>query len=290
MTKRILLFLAILTALTCKVSSVYAQCDSPATFNTLPGPNGTTAVINWTAVTNANSYDYGIAVFPAIPPAPSLTNTTTPVILANGLTPGTTYNVCVRSVCSSGMSGFSCDTFTTPVPPPTCSDPAFVFANAFGGNSGIAGWAPVNGATAYEYAIQESPSGPPTGGLITTVPGVQLSGLKSSTTYDFCVRAICGVLQSNWVCDTLSTPPPVGINDVDAPGINIFPNPATDVVNIELASDAMLTLCDIRGVQIYYAPAGKGNTAVNLSGYNPGVYILKLKTGEYSRSYRILKQ
>jgi hypothetical protein len=288
MPKQIILFVAIFT-LAGNIEPAYAQCDSPATFNILAGPNGTTAVISWTTVTNANSYDYGIAIYPATPPLTSLTNTTTPVILANSLTPGTKYNVCVRSVCSSGISGLSCDTFTTPNPPPTCSDPAFVFANATNSNSGLAGWAPVNGATGYEYAIQESPSGPPASGAITTVPGVMLSGLKSSTTYDFCVRAICGPLTSNWVCDTLNTPPGVNVKDVNVFGAKIFPNPVTDLLQVELPADAAIDLTDIRGVTMHRAQLSKGKATIDLSRYAPGIYILKLRTTEHSYSYKIQK-
>jgi len=73
----------------------------------------------------------------------------------------------------------------------------------------------------------------------------------------------------------------LGIEDIKAPKVNIYPNPVTDVVNIE---------CDIQGTIIIYDMAGRQvltkefdkKTAVSTAHLSQGVYSVKLISKDLS--------
>lgn len=70
--------------------------------------------VNWTASPDAISYEYHIDTSPATPTGG--TSVTYTSVLFQNIDPGTTYYVCVRSVCngSIGYSQWVCDTMNTP--------------------------------------------------------------------------------------------------------------------------------------------------------------------------------
>ena len=77
--------------------------------------------------------------------------------------------------------------------------------------------------------------------------------------------------------------------------IDIYPNPANDVINITLhqpVDDGVLTICNVLGQQVYQNKiAGATNSTVNIDigALSQGVYILKMETGGQSLVKRIVK-
>jgi pimeloyl-ACP methyl ester carboxylesterase len=75
-------------------------------------------------------------------------------------------------------------------------------------------------------------------------------------------------------------PPVLGINSmVNNASVNVYPNPAKDILNIEAYfSDQTLSaaMYDIDGRQILQAPLNNGLNAISLNNISPGVYILKV--------------
>ena len=67
--------------------------------------------------------------------------------------------------------------------------------------------------------------------------------------------------------------------------IQVYPNPATDQLNIFSTQAAIedISIVDITGQQVIHQNTQVSNTAINISGLSAGVYIVKLKTatGEY---------
>ncbi len=74
--------------------------------------SATGAIVWWGATTGATSYEYYVAPHPSSPPA-TVSTTSNNVVIVNGLTPNTTYDVCVRGKCGSYYSAWKCDTLHT---------------------------------------------------------------------------------------------------------------------------------------------------------------------------------
>jgi len=69
----------------------------------------------------------------------------------------------------------------------------------------------------------------------------------------------------------------VGVEDMEKENITVYPNPATNVVNVKLAGDkeAKVQLFNLVGQQVYFGTAT--NTAsINVSNMKAGVYMLKV--------------
>ena len=82
-----------------------------------------------------------------------------------------------------------------------------------------------------------------------------------------------------------------GINDLSAGYINVYPNPASDILHIE--SDKSLQqfiITDMTGKQVLQAKEMHGN-AINISSLSQGIYTLQMTNTEGSSStFRICKQ
>ncbi len=74
--------------------------------------SATGAVVWWGATTGATAYEYYVAPHPSTPPA-MVSTTSNNVVIINGLTANTTYDVCVRGKCGSYYSAWKCDTLHT---------------------------------------------------------------------------------------------------------------------------------------------------------------------------------
>jgi hypothetical protein len=74
------------------------------------------------------------------------------------------------------------------------------------------------------------------------------------------------------------------IGQYEMPGISIYPNPTEGLLNINVSNDfpgtADFILFDLTGKVIAGWNLSNGNNQVDLSGYQKGVYIIQIKTGE----------
>ena len=112
----------------------------------------------------------------------------------DGLDPLTTYDAYVRSNCGSdGFSNYNSVTFTTIEPVNPCNTPLGLFIINVTSTSVEFGWDP-NGETA--FVVEWGPSGFPLGTgteVATSDTFVTIDGLDPATTYEFYVRANCGL-------------------------------------------------------------------------------------------------
>ncbi|MGI9191860.1 MAG: GEVED domain-containing protein, partial [Chitinophagaceae bacterium] len=113
-------------------------------------------------------------------------------------TPGSTI-----TPCGSQTYGETEDYIITIAAPPACPDPGLLSVVSTTYNSANLSWV-LNCATATEWDVQYGPSGFTIGNgtilsNIATINSTTISGLNSTTAYDFYVRANCGVGGvSNW--------------------------------------------------------------------------------------------
>lgn len=99
--------------------------------------------------------------------------------------------------------------------PVTCNVPSVVIGNATTSSVDFS-WAPVSGATGYEWAVTQSPT-PPASGAFTTATTMSVSGLTPDQRYYIHIKTFCGVFFSGWATTSFSTV----INDVPCNAINL---------------------------------------------------------------------
>ncbi len=64
-------------------------------------------------------------------------------------------------------------------------------------------------------------------------------------------------------------------NDISAPQVSLFPNPADHILNIENAGDAIVELFNMQGKLMATTELDKNKTNLDISGLQQGVYLLK---------------
>ena len=75
----------------------------------------------------------------------------------------------------------------------------------------------------------------------------------------------------------------VGFEDYSETSISIFPNPACEVLNIQLAgnnTDALLSIFDAQGMRKATRQIQQKNTAIPIDDLIPGVYMIRLEYGQ----------
>jgi serine protease len=82
----------------------------------------------------------------------------------------------------------------------------------------------------------------------------------------------------------------VGLNPVPAPEVLIYPNPANDMLNVQLSLDGVLaSLIDSRG-RVVQTQMINGNGTMDISSLDAGVYLMTLKGDGIQHQQRIIKQ
>ncbi len=174
-----------------------AQCDAPVNLQTSFGSNVST--FTWDIVSGATSYRLQIK-------SPNATNWGT---LANGLNTNAyihtglfqsaTFNWRVISFCSPTDSAFSADqTYTVP-----CEAPTSPVASNITGTTATVSWtsAPSIPQLTPVYTVSYRVLGNTGAWTLatssTTATTIDLSGLLSNTTYEWCVNKLCSYFNSN---------------------------------------------------------------------------------------------
>ena len=70
--------------------------------------------------------------------------------------------------------------------------------------------------------------------------------------------------------------------------VRVYPNPAKDILYIDLPTDALVFVFDMQGRLQYESKLSSGTSTINLSGLNQGTYILKLQFEDQVITKRIL--
>ena len=111
----------------------------------------------------------------------------------------------------------------------------------------------------------------------------------STTTYDVDVT-VAGCTESASVTVTVSG---VGLEELEAAGIRIFPNPTSDLINISLNSvDAAseVQLIDLTGKLVLKetAPANTEKIVIPVESLTKGIYLLKIQHGAFTGITRVV--
>jgi hypothetical protein len=224
--------LASLTASTGYTWQVMANCSgysTTATFTTSAltcnAPTGLTsssitstgATLTWTAVSNAVNYVVQYKTSTATTWTTAATVTTNTYNLT-GLVGGTAYNWQVKASCSTGYTSAN---FTTAVnTPSSCAAPAGMNTTNVSYTSVTLVWNSVPGASTYTIQYKRSSSSTWITAATVSTTNYNLSGLSTSTAYNWRVKTNCSNYTSNVNFTTLSpdctTPTNLTTNSVTA--------------------------------------------------------------------------
>ncbi len=274
------------TSNTCTATGSYSVSDiaiQKPTGLTVTPLTQCTATLNWAAVGTAGSYEVrykptGGAYSPIINVGNVLTYTFT------GLSASTSYEFNVRAKCptTTEKSAWAKKTTSTVA----CSAPSSSSVTGITASSATINW--VDACSVNNYTLQYRKVGAvawiTNTGITTT--SKTLTGLLANTSYQYRLRTNCGATLSAYTAISTFTTNPLRTENnvvVDASILNIYPNPATDIVNVNIEGYTMmnLTITNMMG-QIVYAENnisvdGLKNLEIDVNNFESGIYLVNLE-------------
>ncbi|RDI16096.1 T9SS type A sorting domain-containing protein [Flavobacterium sp. AG291] len=82
-----------------------------------------------------------------------------------------------------------------------------------------------------------------------------------------------------------------GINDLNKTTFGIFPNPSVDgnvTINNNLEANGTVNVFTLTGANVFSSILNQGTQNLNLSGLSAGMYIVKVESGNYSESKKLI--
>jgi hypothetical protein len=301
------------------------SCNAP-TGLTSSAITATGATVAWTAASGALSYDVDYKPNSSSTWTNAVTGTTSTSVNITGLTSATLYDWRVRTNCSSGSSTYATAQFTTS----TITSCASTLDNSTNGTISGAATIPfntnVNGLISPSGDIDNYKFVITTSGTITitlsTLPGdydlkllnssgsqlaiSQAGGTTSESinrtmsagTYYAQVYGFSGA-NSATTCYTLKVQLGTATrgDDLitsDVQKVDVFPNPANTVVNVNLTGftgKSDVSLLDVNGRLILHREVSSVNSQFDIGALPAGIYMMRIKNGgKEVKMTKIIKQ
>lgn len=157
-------------------------------------------------------------------------------------------------------------------------------------NAAITGWAQNgprfkrnNSGVAYPYTIPN----------LISITGSSSGANLYFYFYDWQVKAKEYVCTSDPVGVTVHiTIDNTGVQTIEEGVVKIYPNPTSDVINVQTSLYDNMTLCiyDATGRLIENRRITSANTTIDIAGFASGIYQMKLRQGSKERNYKIVKK
>ena len=120
------------------------------------------------------------------------------------------------------------------------------------------------------------------GGTILTAD--QLNDMVGEGSFELCMTVYLfgettdDNAANNTACVTINRGT-TGINEVAEGQVNVYPNPATTVINIDNAEGAQVSVFDINGRMISNIESASANQTIDASNFAKGMYIVRIANG-----------
>ena len=62
-------------------------------------------------------------------------------------------------------------------------------------------------------------------------------------------------------------------------GLEVYPNPSTGIVHVELKTKSQIEVMDMAGRKLYTKDHNSGKATLDLSGFGKGTYVVKINDG-----------
>jgi hypothetical protein len=261
-------------------------------------PSGLTVVdvfsisadLAWESQTGAFGYEYVLSQSNTLPTGggiPISENT----LEITALTPSTTYYVHIRTNCgNNNFSSWATISFTTTeISVPPCNAPSGITTD-IRAISAVVSWHTQTGIAGYSYIVSPSPAAPTGAGSPIGSSGIlELDGLSPTTTYYVHLRTNCANGNSSiWVTISFTTASNLGLEETQKPVFSAYPNPATQLVNIQSPlQEGTITLVNLNGQPLRTIDL-KTASAMELSGIASGLYLLRYEVNGTTASVRLI--
>jgi hypothetical protein len=252
-------------------------------------PASTTANITWNAILGSTTYQVAYKKLTAS--AWSTITTIGSSINLTGLSASTAYLVKIRNnnaQCNTMNSYGGLSSFTTLGLP--CAYPSALTASFLVGNKIKFDWNLISGVNQYNLQYKLSGASSWTSVILTSNTPTYTTPVLPSGTYDYRIRNRClstNVFSAYGNVGSISFKKKETVL-VEDEVINIFPNPTSDVLNIEitsaLASNVHVKLYDLTGRIINQAQAklnvGINPLAISMAQFPKGYYLIQVVSDE----------
>ena len=172
-----------------------ATCNAPTGLAS-SAITASSATVSWTAVSGAVNYTVEYKLNAASTYTVAAASTTATSVNITGLAASSLYDWRVRTNCSTGSSAYTNAQFTTTAVA-TCNAPTALTSSAITTSGATVGWTAASGAVSYDADYKlASESTWTNAATATTSTSVVLSGLASSSLYDWRVRTNCSAASS----------------------------------------------------------------------------------------------
>lgn len=237
------------------------------------------ALLTWKSVTGVSGYEYVVSSSATPPVSGTYTNDT--FHNATGLIQGTTYYLHVRAYCGSGNTGFWATIMFETLP--ACYAVTGLTISNITTTNATFNWDADPDALWFEYIITYTPSSPPPslGGSGTYKNHYAAYNLYPGKTFYFHLRKKCkNNILAPWITEIFSTlPATTSLSDLEHDEISISPNPATDVVSIELpttAKQSKIVVTDVLGNQLKTNSFRQNTIKLDLNDLPNGIFFLHI--------------
>lgn len=197
-------------------------------------------------------------------------------IAIGSLTACTAYEFQIQPVCMYGSGSWSdIDMFTTECSIPCDVAPVALYADMISSTSATLHWSSDEDAISYRLQYKKAADA---GYTTITVPSnsYTLSALTPGYIYQFKVRSNCsGSVYSPYSALKYFTTP---LRDGISGQINIYPNPTTGLLNIELPAEIdmrSVQVVNMQGSIVYQSSFNSNNKQVDLRGVSKGIYMIQ---------------
>jgi hypothetical protein len=290
--------------------SCVAVCDAPATLNSA-GITESGAFVSWSPVAGALSYtvEFKTSASSLFTTAGTTTATGLPL---SGLTPGTVYDWRVRSNCSSGSSAFSQSQFVTATGGGgTCAVPAGLRSVTGCGEASLF-WDAVPGALSYNVEFKRTTSTVWTL-LEAGTPFTSSVIYATGGTYNWRVLANCAGSSSafaNSLATIRADSDPFCLQRIAKDNavtekkavangaLKLSPQPANGRVTLSFEAaqkgSGQITVTNALGVAVSQKSIavlqGANVQQYDISSLSPGVYVVRLRTGNQVKKEKLIIQ
>jgi len=152
-------------------------------------------------------------------------------------------------------------------------------------NSLAIDWAPIQGATNYEYAY--SINGGPTQTGSTLASNYQIPGVQAGQSVLFTLNNAVGVacfVPVSVTCALLAD------SDFDTDAFSVYPNPVQDVLYInDLKFTSDISLFNAFGQEVYTVKAVSNSCSIPMLALANGFYLVKVTSQEQTKTIKVIK-
>lgn len=213
-----------------------SSCSSPTGLSS-SGITSSAATVSWTSVSGTVSYDVDYKTNASSTWTNAATGTTSTSVNLSGLSASTLYDWRVRTNCSGSSSVYTQMQFTTSTP--ACNAPTGLSSSSVTTSSATVSWTAVSGAVSYDVDYKTNATSTWTSAVTgTTSTSANISGLSSSTLYDWRVRANCSGNSSSYTQSQFTTQTASGCATAFEPNESIA---AAATISAGVANSAAIT-------------------------------------------------